>query len=127
MNHSSLKKSLILAMSCIPKVEGLEENNLILTTSAGIISGKVPSEQEIDDENSLCGVLYKICDNTKEEYLKNISSTDTDSEPVIVGNDGYIILKDVKIKSTSSDTITHMHSMVVFYDQIIGVTIGNIN
>lgn len=94
MNHSSLKKSLIIAMSCIPKVEGLEENNLILTTSAGIISGKVPSEQEIDDENSLCGVLYEICNNTKEEYLKNISSTD--SEPVIVGNDGYIILKDVK-------------------------------
>lgn len=125
MNHSSLKKSLIIAMSCIPKVEGLEENNLILTTSAGIISGKVPSEQEIDDENSLCGVLYKICDNTKEEYLKNISSTD--SEPVIVGNDGYIILKDVKIRSTSSDTITHMNFMVVFYDQIIGVTIGNIN
>lgn len=125
MNHSSLKKSLIIAMSCIPKVEGLEENNLILTTSAGIISGKVPSEQEIDDENSLCGVLYEICDNTKEEYLKNISSTD--SEPVIVGNDGYIILKDVKIRSTSSDTITNMHFMVVFYDQIIGVTIGNIN
>jgi hypothetical protein len=125
MNHSSLKKSLIIAMSCIPKVEGLEENNLILTTSAGIISGKVPSEQEIDDENSLCGVLYEICDNTKEEYLKNISSTD--SEPVIVGNDGYIILKDVKIRSTSSDTITHMNFMVVFFDQIIGVTIGNIN
>lgn len=125
MNHSSLKKSLIIAMSCIPKVEGLEENNLILTTSAGIISGKVPSEQEINDENSLCGVLYEICDNTKEEYLKNISSTD--SEPVIVGNDGYIILKDVKIRSTSSDTITHMNFMVVFYDQIIGVTIGNIN
>lgn len=125
MNHSSLKKSLIIAMSCIPKVEGLEENNLILTTSAGIISGKVPSEQEIDDENSLCGVLYEICDNTKEEYLKNISSTD--SEPVIVGNDGYIILKDVKIRSTSSDTITHMNFMVVFYDQIIGVTTGNIN
>lgn len=125
MNHSSLKKSLIIAMSCIPKVEGLEENNLILTTSAGIISGKVPSEQEVDDENSLCGVLYEICDNTKEEYLKNISSTD--SEPVIVGNDGYIILKDVKIRSTSSDTITHMNFMVVFYDQIIGVTIGNIN
>ncbi|WP_195410998.1 hypothetical protein [Ruminococcus sp. BSD2780120874_150323_B10] len=98
---------------------------MILTTSAGIISGKVPSEQEIDDENSLCGVLYEICDNTKEEYLKNISSTD--SEPVIVGNDGYIILKDVKIRSTSSDTITHMNFMVVFYDQIIGVTIGNIN
>lgn len=125
MNHSSLKKSLIIAMSCISKVKGLEENNLILTTSAGIISGKVPSEQEIDDENSLCGVLYEICDNTKEEYLKNISSTD--SEPVIVGNDGYIILKDVKIRSTSSDTITHMNFMVVFYDQIIGVTIGNIN
>ena len=125
MNHSSLKKSLIIAMSCIPKVEGLEENNLILTTSAGIISGKVPSEQEIDDENSLCGVLYEIRNNTKEEYLKNISSTD--SEPVIVGNDGYIILKDVKIRSTSSDTITHMNFMVVFFDQIIGVTIGNIN
>lgn len=56
MNHSSLKKSLIIAMSCIPEVEGLEENNLILTTSAGIISGKVPSEQEIDDEN-LCTVF----------------------------------------------------------------------
>lgn len=125
MNHSSLKKSLIIAMSCIPEVEGLEENDLILTTSAGIISGKVPSEQEIDDEKSLYSVFYKICDNTKEEYLKNITSTD--SEPVIVGNDGYIILKDVKIRSTSSNTITHMPFMVVFYDQIIGVTIGNIN
>ena len=62
---------------------------------------------------------------TVEEYLKNITSTD--SEPVIVGNDGYIILKDVKIRSTSSNTITHMPFMVVFYDQIIGVSIGNIN
>ena len=112
-------------MSCVPEVEGLEKNDLILTTSAGIISGKLPSEQEIDDEKSLYGVLYKICNNTKEEYLKNISSTD--SEPVIVGNDGYIILKDVKIRSTSSNTITHMPFMVVFYDQIIGVTVGNIN
>lgn len=68
MNHSSLKKSLIIAMSCIPKVEGLEENNLILTTSAGIISGKVPSEQEIDDENSLCGVLYEISYKLKIDF-----------------------------------------------------------
>lgn len=125
MNRSSLKKSLIIAMSCVPEVEGLERNDLLLTTPIGIISGKLPSDQEMNDEKSMCDIFCRICDNTKEEYLKNISSTDSD--PVIAGNDGYIFLKDVKIKSTSSTTITSIPFMIVFFGQIIGVSVGTIN
>lgn len=123
MNHASLKKSMIIAMASIPEVEGFETNNLILTTPAGLICGKLISEDETTDSNKMNNLMAKVCNNFTEKYLKDIS--DSDSEPIIEGNDGYLFLQDVTIRSTSSNATSNLPFMIVFYDQIIGVSIGN--
>lgn len=120
MDGASLKKSLIVAMSSIPSFEGLENNELILTTAAGNICGKLISDDQLDSETDLSGVIANICGEISKKYLDNLSST----EFGVDGNDGYLFLTDVSIKSCSSNFITHLPFMVVFYDQIIGVSIG---
>lgn len=123
MNRASLKKSIILAMSSLPEVEGLENNDIILTTPAGNICGKLFSDEDIDNAGNFYSVLSKLCRNVADEHIKNSPS----EENAIVGNDGYLILKNVKIRSTSSATVTSLPYMVVFYDRIIGISVGTIN
>lgn len=110
-------------MSIIPDIKELENNNLILTTPAGIICGKLISEEEVQDGTSIQSAFAKLCVSVKEDYFKETSSEKTD----VSDNDGYIFLKDVKIKSTSTNMVTNVPFMIVFYDQIIGVSIGSID
>lgn len=45
-------------------------------------------------------------------------------EADIEGNDGYMLLSDVTV--INGNTRTNFEHMIVFYDQIIGVTLGTI-
>ena len=123
MDAPSLKKSIIIAMSTVPEVEGLENNDVILITSAGNICGKLIPVEEIENKTSYNAVFANLCNQVKEDYLKENPS----AKSSLSGNDGYLILTDVKIKSTSSNTTTQLPFLVVFYDQIIGVSVGSID
>lgn len=115
MDNATLKKLIITAMSSAPEIEGLEDNDLILTTSAGIIFGKLISDEEANNDP-----FAIVCGKIAEDYQKENFSSDS----CLPGNDGYLYLKDVKIKSTSSNLTTRLPLLIVFFDQIIGVSIG---
>ena len=116
-NNYSLKKSLIINLSDSTLVEGLEQNKLVLVTAFGNIVGKPLNDKDLEHTDDNKNFLPIMVELFSKEYLKDKTAD---------GNDGYIILKDVKITSPSNTT-TNLPFLVVFYDQIIGVTIGNIS
>lgn len=121
MNEQSLKKSVVLAFS---EVSTQIKNSLILMTPMGLICGKV-SDAEIPTEEE----LNKIHDRaTVEEGASVIAAILASArlnygEIPVVGNDGYLALTDVTVKVPRGDTF-NMGNLVVFYDQIIGITFG---
>lgn len=120
---ATLKKSMIIALSSFPDIEGFEKNHLILTTAAGTIHGKLISDNQLNDKDDVCGLLAHACEKIANNYIEENSS----QESALSGNDGYLFLTDVRIRSVSSSTITTLPFMIVFFDQIIGITIGSDN
>ena len=112
---SSLKKEIILGFSLIPDIEQLHGNQLILTTPMGLICGSPVNilENPTETTDFVNHLVGNILDHIKTQHQGDID-----------GNDGFLLLKDVTIHSTGNQTI-NLSSLVVFYDQIIGVTFGN--
>lgn len=126
MNKSSLKDTLILGMATAPTIEAFQNNSLVLLTAAGTISGTMienedPKNIADTDPNAVSafalGTIVKGC---KKAFNKQ-----EEVESEVIGNDGYLILKDVTVTNFSGVT-TKMGALVVFFDQIIGVTLGTI-
>lgn len=119
MNISSLKKDLIRDFSIIPSIEGLEKNKLILITSFGIISGVVPVKE--DDALTANTLLQKMSESSLIDYYNRYSIPDNES---IEGSDGFISLIDVTVKTSSATYVFPF--LNVFFDQVIGVTVGDV-
>jgi len=116
----SLKKELIMDFSLLPNFQVLEKNRIYLATAMGLISGRVPSEEETEDKTNPIMAFAQICHNTTNTYRAELSLSETDKLP---GDEGYIFLVDVEIKSQN---LTYkMPFMTIFFDQIIGISIGN--
>ena len=121
MNEQSLKKSVILAFS---EVSTQIKNSLILMTPMGLICGKV-SDAEIQTEEE----LNKIHGRATIEEGASIIATLLSSvrrnygDAPVIGNDGYLALTDVTVKGPHG-AVFNVGNMVVFYDQIIGITFG---
>ena len=107
MIKKSLKKSLIQALLSLSADEEMGNHQLILTTAAGNIQ---------NDDSNTSSIISHFCENVTNAYLKE--------NPEMAENDGYIVLSDVRIRSTSGNVITNLPVMVIFYDQIIGASIG---
>lgn len=82
---------------------------LSLLTPAGLITG------------------YLVADKDSEEYLlkmgKALKELLEDSDKPLQGNDGYILMKDVTVFTSSKELRFNM--LTVFIDQIIAVTIAD--
>ena len=122
MNEQSMKKSVILVFS---EASTQIKNSLILMTPMGLICGKV-SAAEIPTEEE----LNKIhgCATTEESAsviatLLSAARHNYGDDPII-GNDGYLALTDVTVKGSGGATF-NVGNLVVFYDQIIGITLGS--
>lgn len=115
----SLKKYLIRGIATIPSIEGMEKNKIILVTSCGLIIGEI---MKSTDDLSLSNAFFTSVDTLTSMYLED-NKLSPDSVPD--GNDGYILLKNVTIKNNTGDI--NLPILCVFYDQIIGATIGNSN
>mgnify|MGYP004462421655 CR=1 FL=1 len=113
---STLKKDLILKFSCMPTLPELANNHLLLVTATGVISGDIITDSESDTALS---ILAKVSKSIADDYKNDEGTTDS-----LDGNDGFIALKNVTIKS--SNCITTLDFLNVFFDQIIGVSIGKI-
>ena len=126
LNIASLKKSVILGMANATTVDMFKENSVILLTAAGMISGKLIEKSDLEsfdqtDKSALSTfTVATIAQKSKEEFDKQ-----SDSELNVTGNDGYIILKDVHVTNVSGQTM-FFSALTVFFDQIIGVTLGSV-
>lgn len=126
MNIASLKKSVILGMANATTVDMFKENSVILLTAAGMISGKLIEKSDLEsfdqtDKSALSTfTVSTITQKSKEEFDKQ-----SDSELNVTGNDGYIILKDLHVTNVSGQTM-FFSALTVFFDQIIGVTLGSV-
>lgn len=106
----SLKKTIIRTLAMAPQIDMLTNNQVILTTAAGVIAGTMVEENSEKQGDVIFSTMLKTI---KEKY-----------EADIEGNDGYMLLSDVTV--INGNTRTNFEHMIVFYDQIIGVTLGTI-
>ena len=91
----------------------LHHNNLVLITSLGTIYGKI---FKLDKSNAEKTVINQVNEAAEKRYFKDNKE--------ISGNDEYICLEDVLLATPKGDKVKFSH-LNVFYDQVIGVTVGN--
>ena len=106
----SLKKMIIRTLAVAPQTDMFANNQVVLTTAAGVIAGKIVEENS-EKQGDL--IFSTMLETIKEKY-----------EADIEGNDGYMLLSDVTV--INGNTRTSFEHMIVFYDQIIGMTLGTI-
>ena len=114
----SLKKDIILKLSMIPLLQGMENNNIIVMTSAGTYSGKVISNE--DDASELAFPFANVISKLADQYRQD---NHIDKNTLLDGNDGFLVLKDVQLRTNGA--IINMPFVVLFFDQIVGISIGN--
>ena len=122
MNCSSLKKDIIFGLANSTEIDQLKENYVVLLTASGIIKGKVSTlgpPEDVTPKN----LLNSLVNSISKEYREYNSIPEGTMLP---GNDGGIALEDVSILLNNGSNYLLPH-LVVFFDQIIGVTIGNID
>lgn len=118
MGIPSLKKTIIKYFANIPNIEDLKNNNLILFTTSGIISGKLLLEST---ENSNNKVFSDIVEDVINTYR---SDNSLDELKPLNDNDGFLMMENVVI--FESNRSINMPFMIVFFDQITGISIGNL-
>ena len=116
MEIPSLKKFMLRHYEQIPGSTDFDYHTLVLVTAAGMICGTPVSEDEEDKEVDL---LFKRNHELVQEYR---TTYDIPRGKKLAGTDGYIMLKDVTIMANNQNT--RLSSLVVFCDEIIGVTVG---
>lgn len=116
MNKPSLKKTMIYNL-CDIIVSGVS-SPITFITASGIIMGD-PVFEGYDTSNDGTNVMKKLTKTTSDNYCKEY-----DVDLPIEGSDGYILLENVTI---FSHTKSHLSHLILFYDQIIGVTFGSVN
>lgn len=123
MNIPSIKKQIITHFCGLTQTDLLKGNKLILLTAFGIVSGElifdVPDDSSEDINNKvLSNIIKRISDDYCADYSIELPTN---------GNDGCFLLKNVEILSSStSQKSISLAQLVVFFDQIIGVSVGNI-
>lgn len=112
MNKPALKDSFIFGMSLVPEMEGLKDNKVIIVTAAGIISGVPYASVTEENGEDPSAIMF-------DTVLKKLKSETS-------GSDGALHLTDAVMRDLSGNTV-NIGNIVIFHDQIIGVTLGNIN
>lgn len=110
----TLKKTIILGLAAATKVETLKNNKLLLVTPFGLVSGYLCDEENVNPVDAGAVLLNSLTKKLTEDFGKEN----------IDGNDGYLILSDVAIR-TSENVTFNCPNLIVFYDQIIGATLGS--
>lgn len=118
----SLKKYLVCNLSTLPELPKSDVDignaSLVILTAAGRITGHLITDPCDDKGVRFANALVSnIIRNYREEHSLSDESLD--------GNDGCITLCDVTVDNGSS--VFHSNFLVVFFDQIIAVTVGESN
>jgi hypothetical protein len=116
LDHPSLKKSIIFDLYSVLDTLKPEGSKIVLLTAAGVVTADPVNPDEINTEKpdgSLITAVKHLSDNYRKLYKQ---------ESPAPGNDGYIVLRNARLRSLGQDTSFDV--LIVFFDQIIGVTIG---
>ena len=121
MNIPSIKKHIVSGLSFGVSKEEMKGNALYILASAGVIMGTLIDEidytDKIDSTNFLPHATRALVDSYRKEYsLEDVK---------FGGNDGYLILKDVTVVQGANKF--NFGNLIVFFDQIIAVTLGSAN
>ena len=112
----SLKQQIARTIAAATQAEGMEKNKVIILTSAGLITGTVYAE----DRFPLTDLTHCLVPGLAKDVAKDYDASH------INGDDGYIPLSDVTVTNFPNNVL-RIPSLVVFYDQIVGITFGNID
>lgn len=119
MDNPSLKKTLISSYCAMPTTEALANNSIIVVTPCGIITGNPLLDNESDNTIKLMEDLnIRFAKNYREDFNIPINMP-------LSGNDGFFTLKDASLISGS--VTTSLGFINIFYDQVIGISLGNLN
>ena len=110
----TLKKTIIMGLATATELEALRDNKLILVTPFGVVSGYACDKENVNQDEVGASLLTALTEKMVDDFGKEN----------IDGNDGYLILSDVTIRAAGNMTY-NIPNLIVFYDQIIGATIGN--
>ena len=108
----NFKKHLILTMGKSAEIKEIQNNKLILVTSFGIIQGRLMPE---NPKNLPSKIYSEFLTLAQQHWSENVGQPELSDE--------YVLLSDVEIKTGPNTFNTPF--LMVFYDQIIGVTVGN--
>lgn len=96
---------------------------LVFLTSLGVIQGKLITKEDVEED-----IVKKTGDNHGEMNLAHILKPKFNfndlGQQSLIEND-YVLLKNVKI--ISGNTNYNLSYLILFFEQIIGVTIGSQN
>lgn len=114
MDKASLKKLICKAMAVSTTIEGLDKNDVIFLTPIGMVMGKPVSKDEVKKN-----VIFRVANDIEVDYrdTNNLKGT------ALPNNDGYICLENVTVRNLNSTY--GLNSLILFYDQIIGVSLGS--
>nr|DAL93890.1 MAG TPA: hypothetical protein [Caudoviricetes sp.] len=121
MEKSCFKKTVIRKFCSLSLTKQLKANKITVVTPAGIISGKVAIDYNDEKDLTVDNLIFKYSYEFISEYRKDHGFKESESLP---GNDGFICLSDVSI--ITGNQTTKLPSLIVFFDQIIAVTISDI-
>lgn len=125
MEKESFKKYVIKMFSAMPCSEAFLQNEVCLVTALGIITGRFSLKHIPESESS--GSLSEKTFHTQmfDEIFLNYCENYNIEPSSLSGNDGAIVLNDVKI--LNNGVIAEMNELVVFFDQIIAISLGSQN
>lgn len=116
----SLKKYIIRSYVLSQSSEDIKSNRITLITSYGHITGFLVLRDEIkpDDDS------YRLSKHAHEYVASYRVDNEMPIEETFEGDDGFMILRDVELKSQNG-LITNYAELIVFYNQIIAFTIDS--
>lgn len=118
MENPTLKKAIIRDLLRAPASEKIGAESICLLTAFGLVTG-IPVISDINPEKQPVGsIAMEIYDNYSEKF--DVTSS-------LPGNDGYIILKNAEVISSPRTKSFNFTELIVFFDQIIGVTFGELS
>jgi len=124
MDRPSLKKTIIHTLAVSKHIPELKDNSLILVTGYGLIVGDLVKKENSNASSPKDYIVAAVVDEIGKQYREDYS---LNTETPLPNNDGYITLENVKLLNTNGTITCRLQHLTVFFDQIIGVTIGNLD
>lgn len=119
---TSFKKEVIRTFQTLHKIEGLENNRLIVYTPAGTFVGTPLLLEEDVEDNNINKSIFSLLQSVAKDYRSENGIPENQN---LDNNDGCFLLSDVTLITGNSKN--HIPVLVLFYDQITGISIGNLS